>query len=272
MKIKKALITAAGKDQRTVPLQTLMDRDGLPKSVLRIILEQLLDAGIDEISVVVWPGDSAPYRNAAGDLGDRLLFLEQPQPLGYGNAIACGRDFAGGEPFLHLLGDHIYCSRQVKSCAAQLMEVAEAEGCAVSAVQALRENKLPYYGVVGGRRVAGRPHLYEVERVLEKPSPTDADQLLVVPGLRVGHYLCFFGMHVLTPEIMEFLSDNRHLSRALDELAGRERYLAMEIDGQAYNIGVKYGLFTAQLALALQGQDREELLIRLVDLLAERSR
>jgi UTP--glucose-1-phosphate uridylyltransferase len=272
MKIKKALITAAGKDQRTLPLQTLVDRDGIPKAVLRIIIEQILNVGIDEVSVVVWPGDEEPYREAAGDLGDRLHFIEQPEPKGYGNAIYCCRDFVGQEPFLHLLGDHIYCSRQIKSCAAQLMEVAASESCAVSAVQSMRESKLSYYGAIGARRIHGRSSLYLVEKVIEKPTPTEGELYLVVPGLRAGRYLCFFGMHVLTPAVMNCLSQNEHLSTALDHLARQERYLALEMEGQAYDVGVKYGLLTAQLALALRGEEREEVLTRLVELLAERVR
>lgn len=270
MKIRRALITAAGKDQRTLPLQTLVDRDGAPKSVLRIIVEQVLDVGIEEIGVIVCPGDEAAYQAACGDWGEHLHFIEQPEPLGYGNALKCGRDFIGSEAFLHLLGDHIYCSHQAASCAAQLLETAVAEDCAVSAVQILRESKLPFYGTVGGRRLASRSGLFQVEKVLEKPTPTEAEQTLLIPGVRAGHYLCFFGMHVLTPMVMDFLADRPHLSAALDYLANRERYLAVEIEGQAYDVGLKYGLFLAQLALALQGAERDEVLARLVELLAER--
>jgi UTP--glucose-1-phosphate uridylyltransferase len=73
-----------------------------------------------------------------------------------------------------------------------LVEVAQTEACAVSAVQATRENLLPYFGVVGGKRVPGRQDLYIVETVVEKPSPTEAELRLIVPGLRAGHYLCFW--------------------------------------------------------------------------------
>ncbi|MGA2499761.1 MAG: UTP--glucose-1-phosphate uridylyltransferase, partial [Tepidisphaeraceae bacterium] len=119
-----------------------------------------------------------------------------------------------------------------------------------------------------------------VESVLEKPAPTQAEQTLIVPGLRAGHYLCFFGMHVLTPAVMEILGDlisqspdrKVQLSDALALLARRERYLALELRGQRHNIGVKYGLLMAQLALALDGNDREETLSQLIELLAMRER
>jgi UTP--glucose-1-phosphate uridylyltransferase len=279
MKIVKAVITAAGRNQRTLPLQTLVDRDGIPKSVLRIIVEEALGAGVEEICVVVCPGDETPYANAVGELASRLTFVQQEGALGYAHAIQCAREFVGSEPFLHLVGDHLYVSRGPKGCAQQLIEVAQTESCAVSAVQASRESLLPYYGTVGGRRVAGRQDLYLIEDVIEKPTPTEAEQRLIVPGLRAGHYLCFFGMHVFTPEIMELVTTciaktgnggGATFSYALVELAKRERYLALERLWWRYDVGVKYGLLTAQLALALNGKDRDEVLAKLLELLTLR--
>ena len=273
MKIKKTVITAAGKEQQRLPLQRLVDRDGVAKSALQIILEEVIAAGTDEIGIVVRPGDEEDFRLAAGNLAARLQFIVQPAPLGYGHALRCARQFTGTESFLHLVSDHLYVSDVGQRCAQQLVAVAEAENCAVSAVQATRENMLPYYGTVGGRRVAQRPHLYEIETVAEKPTPTEAEQQLLIPGLRAGHYLCFFGMHVLTPAVMDLLeeagADCRQLSPALAKLAQRERYLACEIQGHRYNLGVTYGLLTAQFALALAGKDREEVLAQLLELLAK---
>jgi UTP--glucose-1-phosphate uridylyltransferase len=162
-----------------------------------------------------------------------------------------------------------------------LIDVARSEACSVSAVQATHESKLPYYGTVAGRLVTGRQRLYKVDEVIEKPTPTEAEQRLIVPGLRAGYYLCFFGMHVLTPLVMELLAERVvqtggqggvQLTPALSAMAGRERYLACEVLGRRYDIGAKYGLLTAQLALALDGQDREEVLSGLVELLAYRGR
>jgi UTP--glucose-1-phosphate uridylyltransferase len=278
VEIKKAIITAAGKNQRTLPLQTLVDRDGVTKTALRIIIEEILSAGIEDICVIVCPGDQAAYAAAAGGQGGRLQFIEQTEPLGYGHAVYCGREFVGGKPFLLLVGDHLYVSRGETRPAQQLVEIAAAENCALSAVQATHESKLPYYGAVGGRLAPGRKGLYEISQLIEKPTPTEAEQKLIVPGLRAGHYLCFFGMHVLTSAVMELLEQqvtqaaNRsvHLTTALANLATRERYLACELKGLRYDIGVKYGLLIAQLALALSGQDRDEVLSGVVELLARR--
>lgn len=279
MEIKKAIITAAGKTQRTLPLQSLVDRDGATKTALQIIIEEILQAGVEEIGIVVCPGDRAAFTAAAGSHARRLQFIEQSAPLGYGHAVGCARDFAGNAPFLLLVGDHLYLSGGSKRCAQQLVEIAAAENCSVSAVQATHESKLPFYGAVGGRLMAGRKGLFEISEVIEKPTPTEAEQRLIVPGLRAGHYLCFFGMHVLTPAVMDLLAEEVaradrkggvHLSTALAKLAARERYLASELQGRRYDIGVKYGLLTAQLALALDGQDRDEVLGGLVELLAAR--
>jgi UTP--glucose-1-phosphate uridylyltransferase len=279
--IEKAIITAAGKSQRTLPLQTLVDRDGNQKTALQIIIEEVLQAGVDEICLVVCPGDQPAYANAAGSYAKRLTFVEQPAPLGYGHAVWCANAFTANRPFLLLVGDHLYVSGGQKRCAQQLVEVAAAEDCAVSAVQATHESKLPYYGAVGGKLVTGRKGVYEISEVVEKPTPTEAEQRLIVPGLRAGHYLCFFGMHVLTPAIMDILADEVakkgerggvNLSGALTKLAARERYLACELQGRRYDVGLKYGLLTAQLALALDGHDRDEVLSGLVELLASKVR
>lgn len=278
MEIKKAIITAAGKSQPTLPLQTLVDRDGVQKTALTIILEEVLKAGIEEICVVVRPGDQTAYRGAAGPHASRVQFIEQTKPLGYGHAVQCARDFAGNEAFLHLVGDHLYVSRDLKNCAQQLVEVAQTEKCAVSAVQATHESKLPYYGAIGGSLVPGRQRLYEIEDVIEKPTPTEAEQKLIVPGLRAGRYLCFFGMHVLTPAVMQLLGETVEraeggvpLAIALSRLAAKERYLALELRGRRYDIGVRYGLLTAQLALAFEGKDRDEVLSNLVEMLATKA-
>jgi len=258
-------------------LQTLVDRDGIQKTALSIIIEEILRAGVEEICVVVSPGDQEVYRNAAIKHAGRLQFVEQAAPLGYGHAVQCARQFTGNEPFLLLVGDHLYLSHLEKSCAQQLVEMARAESCSVSAVQATHESKLPYYGTIGGRLVPGRQRLYQIEQVIEKPTPTEAEQKLIVPGLRSGHYLCFFGMHVLTPGVMHILTElvsqagekgGAQMTTALMRMAAKEPYLALELLGRRYDIGVNYGLLVAQLALSLDGKDRDEVLSQLVELLA----
>lgn len=277
MQIKKAVITAAAKNQRTLPMQTLIDQQGRETPVLSLIVNEAIRAHIEEICVVVCPGDEAEYARLVADVPARVRFIPQTDPRGYGHAVYCAREFTGGDPFLHLVGDHIYITRDGSGCAQPLVELAAAEECSVSAVQVTRESLLPYFGAVGGQRVHGSNAVYRVDTVIEKPTPTEAEQSLVVPGLRSGQYLCFYGMHVLTPAIMDILgarleggAKSVSLSSALEELAKREQYLAMVQTGTRYDVGVKYGLFYAQLALALAGQDRDQVLGRLLEAVASR--
>ncbi len=276
MKITKAVITAAKKSERHLPLQKLIDRDGAEKSVLEILIGEAVQAGISDIGVVIDPADTKAYQAVANSSGAQVSFIPQTEKLGHGHAIFCARAFTAGEPFLHLVGDHLYVSKSGQGCAQHLVAVAEQEECSVSAVQATRESQLPLYGTIGGSRLTNQPDLYRVSDVLEKPTPTLAEQHLIVSGLRAGHYLCFFGMHVLTPSVMEILDEQVAaagqaggvtLSGALQILSGREKYLALQKEDQRYDLGVKYGLLEAQLALALAGDDRDEVLVKLVSLL-----
>lgn len=279
MRIRKVLVTAANPRQRTLPLQTLIDPAGEPKSALQVVLEEAAGAGIEEFGVVVCPGDENAYAEATGPLRSRVRFIVQDSPLGYGHAVLCGRPFTGDEPFLHLVGDHLHVSQAATSCARQLIDIAVAENAPVSAVQPTRESQLTSFGAVGGRLVGGARPLYQVEAVLEKPTPTVAEQQLIVPGLRAGFYLCFFGMHVLDREVYELLEEQRRaapdrplgLSPALHALAAKRRYLAFSIAGRRFDIGAPYGLLFAQLALSLSGRDRDRVLTQLVELLAVRS-
>ena len=279
MNIRKALITAANPRQRTLPLQTLVDRDGESKSALQIILEEAASAGIEEFGVVICPGDEVAYAAACGGLRPRVHFIPQPEPKGYGHAVLCGRKLMDDEPFLHLVGDHLHVALGATSCARQILAVAAAENAPVAAVQPTRESLLTSYGTVGGRLVGGNQQLYQIETVLEKPTPTLAEQQLLVPGLRAGFYLCFFGLHVLDGEIFSILDEQRTafpeknlgLSPALHALAARRRCLALAVAGRRYDIGAPYGLLLAQLALSLVGCDRDQVLTQLVELLALRT-
>lgn len=279
MKIRQALITAANPRQRTLPLQTLVDRDGETKSALQIILAEAAEAGIEEFGVVVCPGDEANYAAACGPFQSQVRFIPQPDPRGYGDAVLRGREFCHGEPFLHLVGDHLHVSQTATGCAKQLLEIAGVENCPVSAVQPTHESLLTAYGTVGGKLTGGDRPLYQIEAVIEKPTPTLAEQELIVPGLRAGYYLCFFGLHVFDAGIFDLLDARRAaapdeilgLTPALHAMAARRRYLALTVAGRRYDIGSRYGLLLAQLALSLAGRDRDIVLTQIVGLLAHPS-
>ena len=128
MNVTKAVITAAGRNQRGLPLQTLVDRDGVEKKALQIILEEAAGAGAEEVCLVVAPGDEPAYRAAAGAHGPRLHFVVQPEPLGYGHAVLLAREFTAGQPFLHMVSDHLYIARGDTRSARQVADLARAEG------------------------------------------------------------------------------------------------------------------------------------------------
>jgi UTP--glucose-1-phosphate uridylyltransferase len=144
MKVRKAVITAAARGERLYPVADtiqkamlpVVDLDGLHKPTIQIIAEEAFSSGIEEICVVCAPGDGERYLSAFASLRDnlgrsyqgsdwatqqasnidfllnRLHFAEQTEPLGYGHAVACARDFVQNEPFLLLLGDYLYVSAQ----------------------------------------------------------------------------------------------------------------------------------------------------------------
>jgi UTP--glucose-1-phosphate uridylyltransferase len=274
--VKHALITAAGADERRLPRQNLTDRRGDWKPVVVIQIDEMLDAGIEKVGVIIRPADRPAYEAVLAPYGQRVTLVEQPAPLGYGHAVLCGREFVGAHPFLLQVSDHLYVGGGESSCTRQLLDLARAEGCALSAVQPTPESQLCHYGTIAGSLVTGRSDLYQIESVIEKPTPTVAEQTCVVPGLRLGHYLCFFGMHVLTPTVFTLLETARAaapaerlgLSPALATLATREKYLAARLSGRRADLEARLGVFRAQLALGLHGPAREAILAVLAEELA----
>lgn len=309
MKIRKAVITAAARGERLYPVADtvqkamlpVVDIDGLEKPVLQIIMEEAFASGIEEICVICAPGDGARYIDAFNTLRDNLVqsfrrvewaqkgaekidhlmsrarFIEQQEPLGYGHAVYCARDFVQDEPFLLMLGDYLYVSQlSQKRCATQLIDLAVQEGCSVSAVHATIEHQVTRYGTLTGKQLPNRKGVYTIEKIIEKPSLSEAELELQTPGLRVGYYLCFFGMHVLTPSVFQILGKHIEkgegrtlLTPALQKLAQMEKYLALEMKGSRYDLSRKHGLLRAQIALGLAGESHSEILKTLVESLAE---
>ena len=241
---------------------------------MALLIDEALSAGIETVAIVIAPGTEHDFTSAVGSHLSHVTFIEQPQAQGFGHAIFCAKDFIADDPFLLLVGDHLYLSQAEKGCMQQLLDVANQETCSVSAVQATHESQLPYYGAVGGARIPNASALYEINSTLEKPTPTEAEQKLIIPGLRAGRYLCFFGMHALMPSVLTELEkalaaqpDRVSLTPSLNTLANNERYLALEIEGRRFNIGEDYGLLKANLGMALAGSDRDEIMAAIIELI-----
>jgi UTP--glucose-1-phosphate uridylyltransferase len=309
MKIKKAVITAAARGERLYPVADtiqkamlpVVDIDGLHKPVIQIIVEEAFASGIEEICIVCAPGDGQRYLEAFTSLRDNLLksfksvdwakqeaekidqllnrvqFAEQKEPRGYGHAIYCAKEFVNNEPFLLLLGDYLYVSYLAKKrCAAQLIDLATKEACSVSAVNPTIEHQIHRYGTLTGKHLPNQDGIYQIEKLIEKPSLSTAELELQTPGLRAGYYLCFFGIHVFTPIVFELLEkeinkegSNILLTPVLQTLATTEKYLALEVKGNRYDLSRKHGLLRAQIALGLAGDAHDETLTTIVELLAE---
>ncbi len=274
----KAVITAAARGQRHILDQTLTTHDGKRTRMIEFLLE-LVSGIADQVAFILPAGAGDSYRSLIEESGQRVVLIEQKNPQGYAHAIFAAHEFVGNQPFLHMVGDHFYMAEKqaARTLVESLVEVHQEHGCSISAVQSTRESLLPYFGAVGGKAVsnAGAVKLYQVDKVMEKPTPTEAERELWAPGLRQGQYLCFFGMHIFTPTLMQILVELfdakqpvPNLSFALEILAKRERYLAAVLPGRRFDIGSKYGLLQAQLALGLGGPDREEVLSMLLELAA----
>ncbi|HEX2972878.1 MAG TPA: sugar phosphate nucleotidyltransferase [Tepidisphaeraceae bacterium] len=311
-KVRKAVITAAGRGTRQYPascavqkeLFPLVDRDGLTKPVIQIIGEEALDSGIEEICIVTQPGAESAYREyfrgmdeqmrktfkgkdwaikaseRLAEFGERLYFAEQRTQDGFGHAVYQAREFVDGEPFLLLLGDHIYISDVQDRCAKQLIQVYEQYKLdTVSGVQPTLEKLLHLFGTIKGTPIDPARGVYKADLIVEKPSVEVARETLATPGLHAGNYLCHFGMHVFSPRIfdsLEYLIKNNirekgefQLTAAQEHLRQHtDKYWAVTCQGQRYDTGVPFGLMETQLALALNGIHRTEMCESIARILA----
>jgi UTP--glucose-1-phosphate uridylyltransferase len=281
VKLTKAIIPMAGPAHRELPLQHVTTGEGRTKRVVALQIEELLAAGIRDIALITAPGTRPFFAELAAAFGSSIELVEQAEARGFGHAVLLLEKWIGREPFLVQVCDHVFVSYTPKSCTEQLIEVAEREGCSVSGVQATADSQLPYFGVVGGQRIQGSEELFSVETVLEKPTPTVAEQTCMIAGLRQGTYLGLFGTHALTPEVFACLREDEAtlaagkrlgLTESLAALATRERYLALEVRGHRVDLEGPFGLLRAQLALALHGSRREEVLRAMLEEVAQAER
>ena len=309
MIVKKAVITAAARGERLYPVADtvqkamlpIVDIDGINKPLIQIIAEEAFQSGIEEIGVICAPGDEKRYVESFKSLHktlsqsfksdwahvqaaniknllDRTSFITQNESLGYGHAVYQARSFVNNEPFLLLLGDYLYVSDiPGKRCAQQLIELATREDCSVSAVNPTIEHMISKYGTLTGKTIVNYKGVYQIEKIVEKPSVSLAELELQTAGLRAGYYLCFFGMSVFKPFLFDLLEerslkDNASLvllTPVLEELAQNDKYLALEMKGNRFDTSKKLGLMDAQIALGLAGANRDEVLSSIIQILAE---
>jgi UTP--glucose-1-phosphate uridylyltransferase len=280
MLIRKAVIPVAGLGTRLFPaslackkeLFPIVGPDGIARALVHYQVADLIAAGIEQICIIVQPGEEqqiVDYFQGPGEayqkhlekypqliaeaekmraaLG-RLCFAVQETQEGYGHAVYQSQAFAGGDPILLCLGDHLFRGG-ARSCHGQLIEAYElGAGKSVSAVNRIHAADLKGYGTIAGSRLAGHPELITITQIVEKPSIETARQSLRVDGLAEDEFLGWFGMHVLSPAIFDVLGEmirandrqkgEFQLTYAQELLRQRQGYLALEIqDGTRFDFG-----------------------------------
>jgi UTP--glucose-1-phosphate uridylyltransferase len=292
--VRKAIIPAAGLGTRQYPATQaarkeffpLADRDGLCKPAIQIVVEEALAGGAEEVCIVCQPGAEEEFRRYframpqdvrprfagkdwAYEQSDRLErfgksihYIIQERQEGLGHAIWCAREWAGGEPVLAMLGDHVYVSTTQVPCAAQL--TGAYDGGNLTALVPVGPEQLARFGIARGRPADGTARRIVAEGFVEKPDEATARARCRIDGLPPDTYLAHFGMHVFSPGIFGVLDEmvragrrdrgEFQLTTAQDILCKREPYAGLVMDGVHYDIGTPTGMLEAQFALALSGR------------------
>lgn len=279
--VRKAVVPAAGLGTRHFPashavkkeLFPVVGPDGIARALIHYHLIDLVAAGIEEICIIVQPGDDRPireYLHGPGDaylkrlekypalhkeardmrdLAGRVSFAIQHEQEGYGHAVYQTKQFVNGEMVLLCLGDHLFRGSPV-SPYKELAEMARMSGGkSVSAVNAIGPSELKGFGTIAGKRRGENPRVIDVSLIIEKPAVDVAREKLRVDGLPDDTFLGWFGMHLLSPSIYDILeemikNDTRdngefQLTRAQEIQRQREGYLALEmLNATRFDFGV----------------------------------
>lgn len=277
-KVRKAVIPAAGFGTRLFPaskatkkeLFPVVDRDGIAKPAILLIVEEALSAGLDEVIIIVQEGDLPAFESFFNeqisienynklspqfqayarrllDIGKQVRFIVQNTQEGLGHAVWCARETIGYEPFLLMLGDHLYHSYGARSCSQQLVDAFNRHGKSVVGLQRTPESEIATVGTATGVWVEPN-ELLSITEFAEKPTRDYARNNLQVAGLPEDTYLTVFGQYIIKPEIFDFLGEHIEnnvrergefqLTSALDRLRREDGFLGLLIDGRRFDIGM----------------------------------
>lgn len=283
MKVRKAVIPAAGLGTRMLPITKSMPKEMLPivdRPVIHYVVEEAIKAGIEDILIITGKGKRAIedyfdrsfeleyYLREKGKLGELkqveeigemvdIYYVRQKKPLGLGDAILHAEKHVNGEPFAVLLGDDIIMSE--KPGIKQLIEVAERKDAPVVGVEEVPWKFVSRYGIVEGEPVSRG--LYRIRDMVEKPSPSEAPSNIAI-----------IGRYVLPPEIFEFLKRTPpgkggeiQLTDALRELLKEQDMFAKVVSGRRYDVGSHVGFIRANLEISLSREDLREEVINLME-------
>jgi len=270
MKIKKAVLPAAGFGTRFLPATKVVPKELLPiidKPTIQYIMEEVVAAGIEEVVLITGreKGSIEDHFDTSVELEDHLrkkgrkdllkmvqdisemvtlVSVRQKEPLGLGHAILCAKKVVGEEPFAVLLGDDLIDARV--PCIKQMIDVYDEMGGAVIAIQKVPKSETHLYGIIQGEKV--RERIYSIEEMIEKPKQGTAPSNLAI-----------IGRYILPPEIFEKLEkvqpDGKgeiQLTNGLRELVKEIPVFGYEFTGDRYDAGDKWGYLEANIALGLK--------------------
>lgn len=276
--LQKAIIPAAGFGTRLFPATKgikkeffpLVDQDGLAKPVILIIIEEVIKSGIQEIAIIIQSQDnslfadffknppstelynklsleSKKYSNYLQEIGEKITLIPQEKQEGYGHAVYCAKDWVNQEPFLLLLGDHVYRSDIEKSCVHQLFELYQQYQTNVIGLTIIEEEIIHKAGIITGNWLE-KKSLLSITQLVEKPTIDYARSHLHPPDLKPDEFLAIFGMYILKPQIFDYLEDEIkndkrlkgefQLTTALDQLQKAQGMLGYLVQGQYFDIGM----------------------------------
>ena len=278
--VKKAVIPLAGFATRVFPeakcimkcFLPLLDTDGLLKPALQIMLEELFEAEIEEICLIIsederafidrffvpisdeirekLPEEKLNSENRIQEMKNRISFVYQQERLGFGHAVSLARKFAGDDPVLLLLGDFVYRSLSGVNCTRQVLEAYKECGRALVSIEEKPLEMVNHYGILHGIWKDDNSRIMDVDSIVEKPTPDYAREYLGMPSTKKGRkYYATFGQYVLTPDVFQELdkaiqqrkpSEGKEygLTSALEEVRKKSGLCAFVPDGISYDIGL----------------------------------
>ncbi|MFX0548040.1 UTP--glucose-1-phosphate uridylyltransferase GalU [Hathewaya histolytica] len=276
MKVKKAVIPAAGLGTRFLPATKAQPKEMLPivdKPTIQYIIEEAVASGIEQILIITGRNKKSieDHFDKSFELEEQLKasgkeqlldvvqdisnmvdihYIRQKEPKGLGHAINCARIFVGNEPFAVLLGDDVVDSE--KPCLKQLMECYEEVNTSVLGVQEVSPKDVSKYGIIKGDKL--RDRVYKVEDMVEKPAVGEAPSNVAI-----------LGRYIITPEIFDILStlepgknNEIQLTDALKELMAKESMYAYSFEGRRYDVGDKLGFLEATVEYALKNEKLQD--------------
>jgi UTP--glucose-1-phosphate uridylyltransferase len=187
------------------------------------------------------------YAQRILDIGRRVKFVVQARQEGFGHAVYMAREAVGNEPFLLMLGDHLYRSNGSVNCAQQLLDAYNQHGVSILGLRQTPESEIASFGTATGIWTDEKS-LLSITEFAEKPTVDYARNNLQMPGLPESEYLTVFGEYIIKPQIFDYLEENINhnvrehgefwLTGAMDRLRQEDGFMGLIVDGQRFDIGL----------------------------------